>query len=837
MQTQYIDELRALEKFSENAKRAVVESYNIAREIGSVKVIPEYLFAAILRNKRSIASRLLEKLSVDIEETARSIIGNPLDKKLLTGKIELSEELRLVLSESFLVAKEMGHVYVGTEHLLLTLLKHQDLQFVKNLSELGLNYETILDNLMSFATYQPGMFTRASEQQDIEDQGALSFFVKDLNKEAREEKFLPVIGRDDEIERVIHILSRRTKNNPILVGEAGVGKTAIVHGLTQRIVEGKVPVSFKNKRIVQLDLTAVVAGSKVRGDIEERLLAIINEVGEDPDVIVFIDEIHMIVGAGAAGNASMDIANILKPHLTSGDFRVIGATTYSEYQQYFEQDDALTRRFQPVKVEEVSVEDAIKVLGVLKGSFEKYHGIQITEDAVVEGVKLSDRYITDRYLPDKAIDLIDEAAARVKLSKEKDLEGYQKLKSKIENIKKVKSENVKKANLEGALALRNEEKKLEGKLEVILKSKVGKNKRFVVDSEDIRTVVSKWTGVPINTLGASDFRSLKGLDSTLTKRIVGQINAVERVALALKRGRVGLSDARRPLASFLFLGPTGVGKTEMAKAIASELYGGDDTLIQVDMSEYMEQYSVSKLIGSPPGYVGYQEGGQLTEKVRRKPYSVVLFDEIEKAHPDLLNILLQVLEEGHLKDSKGRKVNFKNTVIIMTSNIGAQDIRDDRLLGFELGTLKEKEGSRDSKESKEIDLAYKEMEQTLMEELKDVLTPEFLNRLDEIIIFRGLGKKDAKKIAILLLEDVNNRLAEQGYELVVEKKIISHIIEEGFSKDYGARNIRRKIQELIENPFAEELIEKGIKNAGKKTGGEIKKVRVALEEGKIKFSL
>ena len=834
MQTQFVDELKALEKFSENAKRAVVESFDIARKIGSPRVFSEHLFAAILKNKKSIATRLLEKLNLDSEATTKSIVGEETDG-VKTGhkKVELSDEVKQILSESFLKAKELGHVYVGTEHILLALMRHKDLPFVSNLNELGLNYDTVLSNLMTFATYQPGMFSKVADQEEIDDQSALSFFVKDLNKQAEEGKFLPVVGREDEIERMIHILSRRTKNNPILVGEAGVGKTAIVQGLAQRIVEGKVPASFKNKKIVLLDLAAILAGSKVRGDIEERLLAIIDEVAKDPEIIVFIDEIHMIVGAGATGNASMDIANILKPHLTSGEFRVIGATTYSEYQQYIETDEALTRRFQQVRVNEVNAEDAIKVLKILKTSFEKYHGTTITDEAVEEAIKLSDRYITDRYLPDKSIDLLDEAAAKVKLGKEGNIAGYQELKNKLDEIKKEKVRMVKGSDLQGALGLKNEENEIQKQLDEMLKVKETKNKKFLVDVEDIRTVVSKWTGVPINTLGSSDFKSLKGLDGVLGKRIIGQENAVKRVALALKRGRVGLSDASRPLASLMFLGPTGVGKTEMAKVVAKELYGSEDALIQVDMSEYMEQHSVSKLVGSPPGYIGYQEGGQLTEKIRRKPYSVVLFDEIEKAHPELLNILLQVLDEGHLQDSKGRKVNFKNTVVIMTSNIGAREIGDDKVIGFELGTKEVDE--KEEKDEKKIDQAFEEMQKNLLEELKDTLSPEFINRLDDIIIFKGLGKKDAVRIASLLLEDTNERLKEKGYKLEVDKQVIKHVIDEGFSKDYGARNIRRKIQELIENSFAESLIDLGIKES--KGEKEVKSVKVVMDGSKVKFEL
>ncbi|HEC65662.1 MAG TPA: ATP-dependent Clp protease ATP-binding subunit [bacterium] len=742
---------------------------------------------------------------------------------------KIAEILKRILTESFLTAKEFGHVYVGTEHLLLTLLKHPELGFVRDLHAAGLDPKFVLDSLMSFATYQPGMFTKLSERnEEFEEQSALSYFVKDLNKEAKEGKFLPVVGREAEIERTIHILSRKTKNNPILVGEAGVGKTAIVQGLVQRLTKGNVPSSFKGKQIIQLDLTAIIAGSKVRGDVEERLLAVIREVSEDKNKIVFIDEIHMIVGAGAAGNTSMDVANILKPHLTSGDFRVIGATTYSEYQQYFEEDEALNRRFQPIRVEEISVDDSHKVLKTLKKTFEDYHKVKITEEAIVEAVKLSDRYITDRYLPDKAIDLIDEASAGMKVGNERGAGEYEGVKNKLAGLRKTKLEKVQRSDLDGALAARSKEKELEIKLKELDGAEKKRKKNIVVDIEEMRTVVSKWTGIPVNTLGSSDFKSLKGLNRALSRKIVGQKKAVTSVASALKRSRVGLSDTKRPLASFLFLGPTGVGKTEMAKVVATELFGSDDALIQVDMSEYMEQHSVSKLIGSPPGYVGYQEGGQLTEKVRRRPYSVILFDEIEKAHPELLNVLLQVLEEGQMQDSKGRKVNFKNTIIIMTSNIGAQEIGDDKLLGFDIETKE----SEKKPQSKELDKAYEEMEETLLEELKDTLNPEFLNRLDDVIIFRGLDENDAKKIAKLLMDEVNERLSEKNMKIKYGKKVIDFLVTEGFSKEYGARNIRRKIQELIENQMAEKMVDEGI---GDEKGKE-REVRVSLKKDKFEFS-
>ncbi len=804
MQTKYLDELTGLNKFTENAKKAIVQAYEIARNKRMPQVLPDHLFAAILMNKKSIATRLLEKLNMDAEQTIESIIGVLEPSTSLTFKTDLSEAVKKIISESFLLSREFGHVYVGTEHILLVLLKHLEFPFVKDLNEVGLSYETIVKNLFSFATYQPGMFTKLAENpEELEDQSALTFFMKEMNKEAQDGKYMEVVGREEEIDRIVHILSRKTKNNPILVGEAGVGKTAIVQGLAERIVQGNVPASFKNKKIVQLDISAIVAGSKVRGDIEERLLAIVNEVAEDRNIIVFIDEIHMIVGAGAASNTSMDIANILKPHLTSGDFRVIGATTFDEYQQYFEEDDALSRRFQPVRVNEISQTNAIKVLGVLKKAFEAYHNVNITPEAVEEAVKLSHRYITDRYLPDKAIDLLDEASASLRINKEKKLVGYEDLKSKLENIKLEKTEKIRTVNLEEALKLRQEEKELEDEMNSLDKRE-SKRKKATVDVEDIKSVVSKWTGIPINTMNTSDIKSLRNLEEELSNKIIGQEKALQRVASALKRARVGLSDASRPLASFLFLGPTGVGKTEMAKVIAKELFGSEENLIQVDMSEYMEQYSVSKLIGSPPGYVGFQEGGQLTEKIRRKPYSVVLFDEIEKAHPDLLNILLQVLDEGHLQDSKGRKINFKNTIIIMTSNIGAQAIGDDRILGFDL-QIEDK-----GKNEKEVSEAYKKMEESLMEELKETLTPEFLNRLDDIIIFRGLDEKDAKKITKNLLKELNERLKDKKITLDVDNKIADKIVKEGFSKDYGARNLRRKIQELIENELAQFLIDNGI---------------------------
>jgi len=812
-----------LDKLTENAKKVLAESYNLARETGSREVKLEHVFISLLSLDRGLAARFLRSLGIDIEKTIDSMKKKMTSRKNIIEDIAISEKVKTMVKTAFLLAHEFGHVYVGTEHLLLAFLKNKELAFVKELDNVGLNYKSVRNKLFVYATYAPGIFVKGPKSKTEKGEDAINYFGRNLNHLAREGKLMPIIGRDTEIERMIRILSRHTKNNPILVGESGVGKTAVVEGLVQRIIAGKVPESIKNLEIYQIDITSIIAGSKVRGDVEQRLLVLISEVASSPNKVLFIDEIHMIVGAGATGaDRSMDIANILKPRLTDGSIRVIGATTNAEYSRYFEEDAALARRFQPINIEEITVLDSIKILKGIKYRLEEYHGVKIENDAILSSAKLADRYISDRFLPDKAIDVLDEAAALEKLKQEDEYKGYAQMADKLNNIRRKKDKALKKHLFEKALDL----KKLEGKvktniLEVNRKKKDSARKReFTVTEEDIKGVISEWTGIPVTTLSSGEIRSLKGIGQKVTRRIIGQQDAVKRVTSTLKRARLGISDDKRPLASFLFLGPTGVGKTEMGKVIAREFLGTEKALIQVDMSEYMEQHSVAKIIGAPPGYVGYQEGGQLTEQIRKRPYSVVLFDEVEKAHPDLLSILLQVLEEGNITDSKGRKVNFKNAIIILTSNIGAEDIGKDNVLGFKI--------DRDKKDKNQLGAAYEKMRKRLMEDLKSTLRPELLNRIDDVVIFRGLDVSDARKITKLLLQDVIKRLKEKGIVLEVSDPVITFISKQGFSKEYGARNIRRKIQELIENPLSDVII----KSEGYK---KLNKIKSKLIKKKIKF--
>lgn len=799
------DDIKNLNRLTKNLSEVLIKAFEYTKMRDGEALDERDVFLGILDHKKNIAARLLARLGVDLDATSNTIMkGYQSGSSIVSPKFGVTA--KKMLSKSFLISSDLNHVYVGTEHVLLAIMGNNKLDFVQDLEKNGLNYEFLRQALINFGIYQPGVFAKADDQQD-EDQSVqsnLQFFARDMNVLAQEGKYLEVWGRGEEVERMIHILSRRTKNNPILVGEAGVGKTAIVQGFVQRILTGDVPESFRNKKVIQLDLSAIIAGSKIRGDIEERLLSIINEVSEDPDLIVFIDEIHMIVGAGAAGSgSSMDVANILKPYLTNGDLRVIGATTYDEYQKYIEEDEALARRFQSVAVDEISPDDAVNVLKMLRPEFEQYHKVKITDEALKEAVTLSDRYIASKYLPDKAIDVMDEATAAKKIKMEKKLKSINNYKDELNKINELKDTALDKGDIEEAVKYRQDEVKMKNKLKKDNKKNNVKkySKKYIVNAEDVRTVVSRWSKVPINTMQSSDIKLLSKLGNNLSKKIIGQNDSINRIASTLKRAKMGLSSEKRPMASFLFLGPTGVGKTETAKEIARTMFGGEDALIQVDMSEFIEQHSVSKLIGSPPGYIGYQEGGQLTEKVRRKPYSVVLFDEIEKAHPDLVNVLLQILEEGHMKDGKGRLVNFKNTIIILTSNIGAGEINKDNVLGF--GVVGE---TKD-----QVKQAYESMRDDLMQELKDTLPPEFINRIDEVVIFKGLDEADAEKIADLQVKELNIRLKEKGIQVVPTPSAIKFIAEKGFDKDYGARNIRRKIQELIENPLADYIIEKNIK--------------------------
>jgi len=823
------EDLKSLAKLTDNFSKAILKAYEYATLRSAKEINAEDLFLALLSLKISLGAKLLERLGVDLDATAKGIISShskPLSDNPIKSTVtpELGEEVKNIITKSYLIASEFGHVYVGTEHLLLSLMKLDKYNFVQDLAKNNLNYENIKQSLLNFGIYQPGIFAKSIDKEMMGDgKEALNYFTKDMTKLAQEGKYLKVWGRDAEIERIIHILSRRTKNNAMLVGESGVGNSAVVEGLVQRIINGDVPAGFKNKKIVQLDISSIVAGSKIRGDIEERLLNIVSEMAENPDIIIFIDEIHMIVGAGnAGGGGTMDIANIIKPYLTNGDLRIIGATTYDEYQKYIEEDDALARRFQTIMVNEIGREEGVKVLEMLKPQFEKFHNVKFTEEAIIQAVYLSDRYLPSKFLPDKAIDIIDEAAAANKIKNTKNDADYSQYNKKLLKIEKEKQQALSLNNLLKAAKLRSDEIELQKELKQI-KSKNRKSRKAIVDVDDIRNVISKWSGVPINSLKTDDLKKIEDIDKVLSMRVIGQVDAIKKISSVLKRARLDLSSELKPLASFLFLGPTGVGKTHTAKEIAKNLFGSEDALIQVDMSEYMEQHSVSKLIGSPPGYVGFQEGGQLTEKIRRHPYSVVLFDEIEKAHPDLLNILLQILEEGSLVDAKGRKINFKNCIVIMTSNIGAWESFEEKTLGFNL----------ESADKTKVEKEYQKMKDTILESLKDNLSPEFINRIDEIIIFKKLESKDAGKIIVLLMDELNLRIKNKNISLIYQRDLVDYLTKSGYSSEYGARNLKRIIVEKIENSLAEFLLDN--KMVGKLKN--LTKIYIEVKKEKITFTL
>jgi len=658
------------------------------------------------------------------------------------------------------------------------------------------------------------------------DSSILPFFCKDMNKAAESGEYLNITGRDKEIERLIHILSRKTKNNPILVGDAGVGKTAVVEGLVQQINRGDVPSSFLDKQVLNLDVASILAGAKVRGDVEERVLGLVNDAMESGDKIIFIDEIHMIVGAGSGGGRDpMDVGNILKPYLTDPRLRMIGATTVVEYRKYFDDDPALSRRFQPIDIDEIDKQSALFILENIKQDFEEYHGVKIRKEALDEAVNLSSKFITDRYLPDKAIDLLDEAAASVKVGREVHIEPeLTKLGGKLIDVQRKKQEAIDKQDMKKASKYRKDETEVTDQIENLIDgSDSDTAKHKLVNADLIRRIVVDWTKIPL-AAGSQDTSQLRDLHRRIRKRIVGQDHVLERVVDALKRSHLGLTDSNRPLASFLFLGPTGVGKSELAKTIASEVFGSDNLLVQFNMSEFMEQHSVAKLIGSPPGYVGYQEGGQLTEQVRRKPYSVILFDEVEKAHPEILNLLLQILEEGELTDGKGRKAIFKNTVVVLTSNIGAEDVSQDKRLGFDVD-------AKDLAED-ELDQAFEEMRDEILESLQYEVRPEILNRLDEIVVFRGFNQEDCLEISRVLLDELILKLLEGGIALEVTSGVVQLINSEGYSKEYGARNIRRKIQELVENGLANYMIEHKQKRPKRK----MLKIKVKTKGKELVFS-
>ncbi len=801
----FFSDVFGLGRFTDNARVAIVGAHDVAKKFSNSEIAPVHLFISIISNPSDLVSRIFDLVGMDMAATLKAVEKEVISKLPKTDStIVLSDKLKKIINRSFIKAEELQHVYVGMEHLLLALLELKDEEFVKELYQSGLTTERVIASLGDLGNYLPGILSHTEADQmfdQLDQDGNLPFFCREMNEAAEAGDFLNITGRDKEIERLIHILSRKTKNNPILVGDAGVGKTAVVEGFVQRIVRGDVPSSFLDKQVLSLDVASILAGARVRGDVEERILTLVNDAIESGDKIIFIDEIHMIVGAGSSGGRdSMDVGNILKPYLTDSRLRIIGATTNTEYRKYFDDDAALSRRFQPIDIEEIDKKSAIEILGHLRHDFEKYHGVKIKKEAIIESVDLSSKYIADRYLPDKAIDLLDEAAASVKIGREINIEPeLAKLGEKLLVVQRRKQASITKGDMEKASKHKHDEEKITDEIEILIDGKQdASHKNKQVTAELIKRIVVDWTKIPL-AAGSTDNSKLKELHRNIKKRIVGQDQVLDSVVEALKRSHLGLTEQRRPLASFLFLGPTGVGKTQLARTIASELFGSEDLLVQFNMSEYMEQHSVAKLIGSPPGYVGYQEGGQLTELVRRKPYSVVLFDEIEKAHPEILNLLLQILEEGELKDGKGRKALFKNTIVILTSNIGAEEVSKDKNLGFNVDI--------DEVDDSELDQAFEEMREGLLEALQDEVRPEILNRLDEIAIFRGFNEQDCLEISQVMIDELVLRLLENSISLEVTQGVVNLINEEGYSKEYGARNIRRTIQEKIENGLANYMIE------------------------------
>ena len=791
-------------KFTKSASKALDNSLNVAKSFGHNYVGTEHLLIALVKTK-GVASEVMrengveeEKLSVLIEEMLEAD-GNV----AVADRPQYTPRAKKIIENSIREAERLGASQAGTEHLLIALLKETDCLGVRLLNTRGINVQKLYVDLLT-AT---GQDVNSAKNEYMMQKGrrgksatpVLDQYSRNLTEYAKEGRLDPVIGRDREITRLIEILSRRTKNNPCLVGEPGVGKTAVVEGLAQKIAVGDVPDIIKDKKVLTLDLSGMVAGSKYRGEFEERIKRAIKEVTQSGNVLLFIDEIHTIIGAGGAEGA-LDAANILKPSLARGELQLIGATTLEEYRKYIEKDAALERRFQPVDVNEPDTEETIAILYGLKERYEEHHGVEISDSAVVSAVKMSERYVNDRFLPDKAIDVIDEACARVSLSKYLATPELRELEENILKWEKEKEDAIRSEDYKLAGELKKRQAEAAEKIDSIHKKIENERKKqsICVDDNDIAAVIADWTKIPVQKLQEAETERLKKLEQILHERVVGQKEAVEAVSKAVRRGRVGLKDPDRPIGSFLFLGPTGVGKTELSKALAEAVFGKENEIIRVDMSEYMEKHSVSKMIGSPPGYVGYEEGGQLSEKVRRHPYSVILFDEIEKAHPDVFNILLQILEDGHVTDAQGRKISFKNTIIIMTSNAGAQRIVAPKHLGF--GT----------DESEEAD--YNKMKDSVMEEVKRIFKPEFINRIDEVLVFHMLTKDDLKEIVKIFLKSLDKRTnAQMHIKLDVSESAIEHIAESGFDKNYGARPIRRAIQTQIEDLLADKLLSDEIK--------------------------
>ena len=795
-------------KFTNSAQNVLKIANDLASDLGHNYIGTEHILYGLTKEDSGIASKVLEKQNVtedNVLEEIEMLIGS--EEKGISSTLGFTPRTKRVIENSYREARRLGTEYIGTEHLLVGIMREADSIAVRIMLDLGVNPQKLYNEIVKVINTDEYLSSNDRGNAGITNNSfnstpTLNQFGTDLTKQAEEGKLDPVIGRKNEIERVIQILSRRTKNNPCLIGEPGVGKTAVVEGLAEKISSGDVPEILKDKRVVSIDISSMVAGAKYRGDFEERIKKSLNEVKKAGDVILFIDEIHTIVGAGSAEGA-IDAANILKPMLARGEIQLVGATTLNEYRKYIEKDAALERRFSPVTVQEPSAEDTIKILEGIRDKYEAHHNVKISDEAIKTAVNLSVRYINDRFLPDKAIDLIDEAASKIRLKAYSEPDIIKELEEKISKIDQEKEDLVKVQKFEQAAKLRDKSRELKAKLEEERTKWKSKNTKSILNltEEDIADVIAKWTGIPTSKLTQDENKKLKNLEVELHKRVIGQNEAVEAVSKAIRRGRVGLKDSKRPIGSFLFLGPTGVGKTELSKALAECLFGDENAMIRVDMSEYMEQHSVSKMIGSPPGYVGFDEGGQLTEKIRRKPYSVILFDEIEKAHPDVMNMLLQILEDGRLTDAQGRTVNFKNTVIIMTSNVGARLITEKKTLGFvnSADTLEE-----DKKE-------YENIKKEVMSEVKRQFRPEFINRIDEIIVFHKLMDNEIEQIIDLMLKEVGNRLAEKDIKIKFDKSVRELIAKKGVDKAFGARPLRRAIQNIVEDKLAEEILDGNLK--------------------------
>jgi len=803
-------------KFTKKAEAALMLARECAVAFGHSYIGTEHLLWGLAKEGTGIAANVLSSNGVTDERISQKIL------ELIGGgdgsvpNPSYTPRTKRVLELSYAEARRMGQNYIGTEHLLIAIMREGESVAVRILVDLGVDIRKLYENILTMLSEDTPMAAVQAKPQVTEvETPTLDQFGRDLTEMVREGKVDPVIGRDKEIERVIQILSRRTKNNPCLIGEPGVGKTAICEGLAHKIVEGNVPETLKGKRVVTLDLSSMVAGAKYRGEFEDRLKKSIEEIRNAGNVILFIDELHTIVGAGAAEGA-IDAANILKPLLARGEIQIIGATTLDEYRKHIEKDAALERRFQPITVSEPTQEEAIQILMGIRDKYEAHHQVKITDKAIEAAVKLSSRYINDRYLPDKAIDLIDEASSKVRLKSFTAPPDLKDLEDRIDEIHKMKEDAIVSQEFEKAAQLRDEENKLKEELarkKEAWQMENSKNTQVVTEDE-IAEIIGSWTGIPVSRLAQEETERLKNLEAELHKRVIGQEDAVNAVARAIRRGRVGLKDPRRPVGSFIFSGPTGVGKTELSKALAEALFGDESLMIRIDMSEYMEKHSVSRLVGSPPGYVGYDEGGQLTEKVRRKPYSVVLFDEIEKAHPDVFNMLLQILDDGRLTDSTGRTVDFRNTVIIMTSNVGARDIVEPKKLGF--GAIEEN-AARD----------YEDMKKNVLAELKKTFRPEFINRVDEIIVFHPLSRDEIKRIGSLMLNETAKRMEQNNIKVTFTEEVRDYLAEKGYDKTYGARPLKRTIQEQIEDKLAEAILEGTVREGDS--------VTITYEDGKIKI--